>query len=171
LRLFENRRSWSLSGRGTHWHHSTASPVRPAGLVQNRRSSVDGTDGRRASKRVSHTNGTKMAQNGTPWHLFGRSLVPSRSARDRAFLGTGELRSLERKPLLCRALCRWIPPVFSQPPAQDSGCRIEPLTVAHTRRMCDSRAFMGPSVIIHYQAGATRGARPGRAQSLSITML
>jgi hypothetical protein len=54
--------------------------------------------------------------------------VPSRSARRRheagAFLGWAELRSLVRKPLICRALCRSIPSVTNQSPAGDRGCRI-----------------------------------------------
>ena len=54
--------------------------------------------------------------------------MPSRSARRRpgagAFLGWAELRSRERKPLICRALCRLIPSVTSQPPTVDRGCRI-----------------------------------------------
>jgi hypothetical protein len=83
-----------------------------------------------------------MAHSGS---LLGGLLVPSRFALRRsgkgAVPGRAELRSLERKPLWCQALCRLIPPVSSQPPARDRGCRIGMLlTVALTGRLCHRRA-------------------------------
>ena len=42
------------------------------------------------------------------------------------FWGWAELRSLERKTFICRALCQLIPSVTRQPPALDRGCRIAP---------------------------------------------
>ena len=46
------------------------------------------------------------------------------------------------KPLMYQALCRWIPPVSSQPPAQDRSRLIAPSTVAQTGtkgRVCHAR--------------------------------
>jgi hypothetical protein len=80
-----------------------------------------------------------MAQSGARWHLLGDfwaiSLGPQ-ATRNGAHLGAAEPRSLQRKPLPCQALCRWIPFVSRQSPAWDRGCRITPLTVPPTRRMC-----------------------------------
>jgi hypothetical protein len=51
--------------------------------------------------------------------------VPFSSARKRSgtgpFRGWAQRRSLERKPLSCQALCRWIPPVSSHRPADEWG--------------------------------------------------
>jgi hypothetical protein len=107
------------------------------GLVQSRCCSGDGTlpaSPKRGLKYEFHKNGIRWPQMAT----FRGSFVPSRSARRRpgaeALFGWAELRSLERNPLICQALCRLIPSVTSQPPALDRGCRIADLTVKITRR-------------------------------------
>jgi hypothetical protein len=100
------------------------------GLVRNRRSSGDGTAGRRARNRVSSTNSTRMAVVGSGWQLFRGLLChlarPGGRPGTGAFLGWAELRSLERKTFICRALCQLIPSGTRQPPALDRGCRIAP---------------------------------------------
>jgi hypothetical protein len=90
--------------------------------------------------------------------------------RNQALRGWSELRPLERQPRICQALCRWIPPVSSQRPAQDRGCRIVPQTVPVMGQLGHRRAT-GPSVVTYNQAGGTRSAHPQRTQFLSITML
>jgi hypothetical protein len=112
----------------------------------------------------------KMAQNGTFWEVFWAISLGPEAIRTGAFSGWAELRSLERKRLICQALCRWIPPISSQPPARDRGCRIAPRTVVLTCRMCDRRP-RDPLVMTHNQGGGKRGAHPERTQSLSITVL
>jgi hypothetical protein len=115
--------------------------------VTNRRCSDVGPAGRRARNRVSGTNSTRMAVDGTRWQLFWRSFLPSRSARRRpgtgAFWGWAERRSLERKPLIRRALCRSIASVNSQPPALDRACRIADLTVKITQSKARPSAAEG----------------------------
>src|SRR5271163_983974 len=72
------------------------------------------------------------------------------------------------KPLICQALCRRIPPVPSQPPAEDRGCRIAHRTVGFTERIGHQRAAAGPSVTTHSEVGGTPGAHPERNLPLSI---
>jgi hypothetical protein len=76
------------------------------GLVQNRRCSGDSTD-REPENRMSHMNGTRMAQTGARWHLLGDfwaiSLGPE-ATWNRALRERAELRSLQRKPFIMRSL-------------------------------------------------------------------
>ena len=53
--------------------------------------------------------------------------------------------------------------VSSHSPANDRGCRIDPWTVAHTRRMCDSQALMGSLVIMHTARPVENVVRTPRA--------
>jgi len=52
--------------------------------------------------------------------------------RNEALRGWSELRSLVRKPRICQALCRWIPPVSSQPPVRVRGVG-SPVRPRHSR--------------------------------------
>jgi hypothetical protein len=135
-----------------------------AGLVLNRRCSIDITDGLRTGKRGSQTSGAK-------WLTFGRSLEPSRSARrrsgTRAFLdGRAEVARMQTANtpslVLVASAC------LQQPPGRDRRCRIDTRKPAHFREYGHHRARMGPTVIItRNPAGGTRGAQPERTRSLS----
>jgi hypothetical protein len=81
----------------------------------------------------------KLAQDGTLLGgLWAISFGPE-AIRNGAFWGQAELRSLERKSRTGQALCRWIPSISCQSPAEDRGDRIAPSTVPLTRRMCGRR--------------------------------
>ena len=107
---------------------------------------VDRVTARTASLEKGVTNEwLKMAQDGTLWEVFWAISLCPEAIRNGPFWVWAELRSLERKPRICQALCRWIPLVSSQISAQDRGRRIAPLTVPLTGRMCDRRSWIRPS--------------------------
>jgi hypothetical protein len=102
--------------------------------------------------RIAALGGTKWRKMALFWEVVSVISLGLEAIRNEALWGWSELRPLERKPRICQALCRWIPPFSSQPPAQDRGCRIAPQTVPLTDRMCD-RWATGPSVVTHNPAG------------------
>jgi hypothetical protein len=89
---------------------------------------------------------------------------------ERGFLEDGQAEVGGRKPLVCQALCRWVPPVSSQlrPRIEGVGSPIGP---CQSRVECAVARRGGPSVIKHNPAGGTHGAHPERTQSLPITVL
>ena len=94
---------------------------------------------------MSGTNGTRMALVGSPWQLWGRSLVPSRSARRRS--GTG--LSGDASSSGCRDANR----EHAKPCV--GGLRVSPANFRPTNRAC----FIGLPPVAQRGACATPGDR------------
>jgi hypothetical protein len=88
------------------------------GSVRDRGCPGDGTAGRPARNKVSDMNTIRMALVGSQWHTFwvpfcAISLGPE-ATRNGGLLRWAELRSPERKPLICRALCSFAEPCVAR---------------------------------------------------------